>query len=114
MNEKLLERLEAHPELKKYVEEVLDIAEDVTDTLKRADDAELKVVDNMRKMGAALLHEWAVHQEKKTTEHWKEEHPEAEGHGKKNPLGNLAWSIRVDCTTFFRRPEISSSLFLLS
>jgi len=39
MSEKLLERLEAHPELKKYVEEVLDIAEDVTDTLKKADDA---------------------------------------------------------------------------
>jgi len=87
MSEKLLERLEAHPELKKYVEEVLDIAEDVTDTLKKVDDAEVKVVDNMRKMGAALLHEWAVHQEKKTTERWREEHPEAEGHGKKKSTG---------------------------
>lgn len=41
MNEKLLERLEAHPELKKYLEEMLDIAEDVTGTLKKADDAEI-------------------------------------------------------------------------
>ena len=87
MSEKLLERLEAHPELKKYMEAMLDIAEDVTGTLKRADDAEIQVVDSIRKMGAALLHEWAVHQEKQTTEHWKREHPEAERHGKKKFTG---------------------------
>jgi hypothetical protein len=81
------ERLEAHPELKRYVEAMLDIAEDVTGTLKKADDAEIKVVDNMRKMGAALLHEWAVHQEKKTAELWRQEHPQAEGHGKKKSTG---------------------------
>ena len=114
MNEKLLERLEAHPELKKYVEAMLDIAEDVTGSLKRADDAEIKVVDNMRKMGAALLHEWATHQEKKTIEHWKQEHPKAQGHGKKTPLGNYTWPIRVDYTTVFRWPEISGAFFLLN
>ena len=81
------ERLEAHPELKKYVDAMLDIAEDVTGTLKKADDAEIKVVDNMRKMGAALLHEWANCQEKITITQWKKEHKEAKGHGKKKSTG---------------------------
>ena len=81
------ERLEAYPELKKYVDAMLDIAEDVTGTLKKADDAEIKVVDNMRKMGTALLHEWAIHQEKTTITQWKKEHKEAKGHGKKKSIG---------------------------
>lgn len=83
----IYERLEAHPKLKKYINIMLDIAEDVTDTLKKADDAEIQVVDNMRKLGVALLHEWAVHQEEKTAESWKQEHPEAEKHGKKKFIG---------------------------
>lgn len=87
MDTQLTERLEAHPELKKYVEAMLDIAEDVTGTLKKADDAEIQVVDNMRKMGGALLHEWATQQEKLTTTQWRNEHPEAEGHGKKKCTG---------------------------
>ena len=39
MSKQLLERIEAHPELKKYIEGMLDIAEDATGTLKKADDA---------------------------------------------------------------------------
>ena len=81
------ERLNAYPALKKYVEEMLDIAEDIN--LKKADDAEIKVVNNMRKLGSALLHEWANQQEKSTTLKWKEEHPNAERHGKKKSIGKL-------------------------
>jgi hypothetical protein len=95
------------------VEEVLDIAEDTTDTLKRADDAEMRVVDNMRKMGAALLHEWAVHQEKRQQSAGKRNTQKLKGTGKKSPLGNHTWPVRTDCTTFFGWPEISSSFFLL-
>lgn len=103
------ERLEAHPELQKYVEAMLDIAEDVTGTLKRADDAEIKVVDTIRKMGAALLQEWATHQENTATVLWKKEHPDAQGHGKKSPLGNHTRPIRVDRTTIFGRSEINGA-----
>ena len=89
MNKQLSERLEAHPELKKYVEVMLDIAEDVTGMLKKADDAEIKVVENMRKMGATLLHEWATHQENAVTNQWRKKNPKAEGHGKKKCIGKL-------------------------
>jgi len=37
------ERLEAHPELKKYVEAMLDFAEDVTGTLQKADVDKMKI-----------------------------------------------------------------------
>lgn len=87
MRDLLLERLKAHPELKKHVEAMLDIAEDVTGTLKKADDAEIQTVDNMRKMGATLLQDWATHQEKTTTMQWKNDRPEAKGHGKKKSTG---------------------------
>ncbi len=68
MRKGLLERLEAHPELKKHTEGLLDIAENTTGAIKKVDDAEIRVVDHMRKMGAALLHERACHEEKMTTE----------------------------------------------
>ncbi len=46
---------------------MLDIAEDVSGTLKKADAAVIKLVNTIRKMGAALLHKRATAQEKTTT-----------------------------------------------
>jgi len=87
MNTKLLERLEAHPELQKHMEAILDIVEDITGTVKKADDAEIRIVNHMRKMGAASLQEWAIQQEKTEVSQWSNKHPEAIGHGKKNFTG---------------------------
>jgi len=87
MNKQLLKRLEAHPELEKHIETMLDIAEDITGTLKKADDAEISVVENMRKMGATLLHKWAAHQENIVTNKWRQDNPKAKGHGKKKSIG---------------------------
>ena len=89
MERQLFERLEKHPELKKHVEEMLDIAEDVTNTLKKADDAEIKAVDNMRKMGSALLRDWTSHQENKTKNEWTKENIISKKHGKKKFTGKL-------------------------
>jgi len=90
MNQNLSERIEEYPELKKHIEAMLDVVEDVKGTLKRADDAEIQVVDNMRKIGAAALHEWAEKQEKSTVTQWNQEHPKAKKHGKKNSIGPQA------------------------
>ena len=67
MKKALQERLEAHPILKNHVEALLDIAEDVTGTVKKADDAEIKIVENMRKLGHDLLSNWAINQEEKSS-----------------------------------------------
>ena len=66
---------------------MLDIAEDVAGTLKKADDAEIIIVENMRKMSVVLLHEWAYNQEKAASNQWKQENPNAKGHGKKKCIG---------------------------
>ena len=87
MNKRLSERLESHPELKKHIEAMLDIIEDVTGTLKKADDAEITVVENMRKMGVTLLQEWGNHQEDSVKNQWRLDNPEAIGHGKKKSIG---------------------------
>lgn len=87
MKKPLQERLEAHPELINHVEALLDIAEDVNGTLKKADDAEIKIVENMRKLGHSLLADWAIHQEDKSSNEWKQINPDAIGHGKKKSIG---------------------------
>ena len=101
MKKQLSERLEAYPELKIHLEELLDVVEDVNGTLRKADDAEIQVVKNMRKMGSSILHEWASHQEKARTSEWHEDHSKAWKHGKKSSLGNHLWPTRNSRTTLF-------------
>ena len=67
MKKALQERLEAHPILKNHVEALLDIAEDITGRVKKSDDAEIKIVQNMRKLGHDLLSNWAINQEEKSS-----------------------------------------------
>ena len=87
MEMQLLEKLEKYPELKKHVKEMLDIVEDTNNTLKRADDAEIKVVGNMRKIGSIVLQEWAFNQEKAIKDEWKKENINSKKHGKKKSIG---------------------------
>lgn len=75
--------MEAYPELKEHVEHMLDVVENVGGRANKANDAEIQVVDNMRKIGAAALQEWAVQREKTATTQWAEEHPASIKHGKK-------------------------------
>lgn len=89
MEKSLAEKLEKYPELKKHVEEMLNIVEDSNNTLRKADDAEIKVVDNMRKTGATLLRAWANNQENKTKYEWTKENIISKKHGKKKSIGKL-------------------------
>jgi len=114
MRKTLQERLEEHPELKNHVEALLDIAEDINGTIRKADDAEIKVVENMRKLGHSLLSAWATHQEDRSSNELKQSNHEAIGHGKKSPLGNNLWSNRSCRSTFLGWPKIRSSFFKIS
>lgn len=82
-----IERIEAYPELKKHMERMLDVVENVEGKANRANDAEMQVVDNMRQIGAAALQEWAVQKDKIVTDKWREEHPTSIKHGKKKSIG---------------------------
>lgn len=101
MEKSFVERIEAYPELKKHIERMLDVVENVGGKANMADDAEIQVVDNMRKIGAAALQEWSVQRDQAVTLKWTEAHPTSIKHGKKTSLGNYPWPTRSRSPTVF-------------
>lgn len=87
MEKSFAERIEEYPELKKHIEQMLDVVENIEGRADKANDAEILVVDNMRKFGATALQEWAEQRNKKATEKWTEEYPGSKKHGKKKSTG---------------------------
>ena len=87
MKKSFIERLEAYPKLKEHLEKMLDVVENIGGKADKANDAEMQVVDNMRKIGATALQEWAVHRENADTSKWSEENPTSIKHGKKKCIG---------------------------
>lgn len=82
------ERLLAHPHLRKRFHEILNIAEDAEGKIDKADEAEERVIEELRKLGQEVLQNWAVGKEKQKVEQLKEELDRSiTGHGKKNSPG---------------------------
>lgn len=89
-DEELLGRLGAHPQLRRRMESLLQTVKDETGELTEADAAELRVIDEMRRMGQEALQAWASGQVDKTSQKvvqeggvWRE--------GKKNCTGIPPW-----------------------
>lgn len=59
----LEERLNAQPQLKVRIEAVLAIVEDAEGDVKKADDAERRVIEELRRLGHEALRSWAAQQE---------------------------------------------------
>lgn len=85
-DEALLKRLNSHPELRGRVETMLLVVDDEMGNLQEADAAELRLIEEMRRMGQESLQAWADSQVSKTAERasqarhtWRE--------GKKNSSG---------------------------
>ena len=64
-SEELVKRLERHPEMKSRIARVLDVLENTSGDLRRADDAERQAIDELRSMGQELLQGWAHGQAEK-------------------------------------------------
>lgn len=82
----LVKRLSAHPELRRRMESLLLAVEDEAGELKKADEAEMRVIEEMRRTGKVALQAWAERQIDKTSQEagqvgkvWRE--------GKKNSAG---------------------------
>ena len=84
-NEELLTRLEANPELRERLEATLLAVADEQGELGDADAAEMKLIDEMRRMGHASLSAWA--QRKATRETEGRSGPGVWREGKKNSAG---------------------------
>ena len=83
----LLRKLSAHPDLRKRVESLLLAVEDETGELREADAAEMRVIDEMRRMGQEALQAWAARQVDKTSQELRQSDEPARREGKKNCAG---------------------------
>jgi len=86
-SESLDQRLNRHPELKVKIEILLSVVENAEGDLVRADDAEQRVIEEMRQIGQTALQGWATRQEQQQREEFMEANPSAERGGKKNYIG---------------------------
>jgi len=82
----LEERLDAHPQLKARIEALVAIVEDVEGEVKRADEAERRVIAELRRLGHEALQGWARGQEAEQAAAVRAQ-VGTRGHGKKNSTG---------------------------
>ena len=68
--ESLEERLRKHPALQARIEALLDMVEDESGQLERADDAEEFLISQLRSMGQEVLQEWATNEQHHVEQHW--------------------------------------------
>jgi hypothetical protein len=65
---RLLARLNQHPQLRDRIERLVDIVEDAGDDLRKADEAERRVIEEVRRLGQEVLEGWADGQVVKRSE----------------------------------------------
>jgi hypothetical protein len=85
-DEVLLNRLNEHPGLRSRVESMLLVVADETGSLHEADAAEMRLIEEMRRMGQESLQAWATGQAAKASESVAHE-SKAWREGKKNSTG---------------------------
>ena len=59
LDQDLLQNLNRHPLLRARVESLLNVVENTAGDLEKADDAERRVIDELRQMGNEALTSWA-------------------------------------------------------
>lgn len=87
-DEDLVRKLHAHPDLRNRVESLVLAVEDEAGELKEADAAEMRVIEEIRRMGQEALQAWAARQVDKTSKQLRQTGP-AWREGKKNCAGTL-------------------------
>jgi hypothetical protein len=80
-------RLKRHPHLRARLESLLDIIDNAGDDIEKANAAEQRVMEELRKMGNEALHCWAESQERKKAEQLEQSNTEVNKKVKKNCTG---------------------------
>jgi len=68
----LEERLREHPQLRSRLEQMLDVLENVDGDVVKADEAEQRFIEELRKLGQAALQGWAAGQQAQLEHYWDE------------------------------------------
>ncbi len=77
------ERFRAHPQSYERLQAIADMMEASIAAGCSADEAEQRAIEEIRKLGNALLSDWAQGAQQQSLEQTKAEHPEASHHVKK-------------------------------
>jgi hypothetical protein len=80
-------RINRYPSLKNRIELLMNVLEDCAGDCQKANEAELRVMEELRQMGSEALHCWAEHKEEQATEDFVQAHSTAAKSGKKNSGG---------------------------
>ena len=80
---KLVSRLKRHPKLLARMGSLLAVVEDASGDIKKAAEAEMRVIEEMRQMGHEALSSWARDQSEKASEGVRVQ-GDARSAGKKN------------------------------
>lgn len=67
----LLRRLEEYPELKVKIENMLAIIENAGGDVEKADEAERRIIEELRQAGNEILQSWARRQQRKKEEEYQ-------------------------------------------
>ena len=65
-DEALVQALTRYPQLKRRIAHLMAVVEDAEGDLTRADDAERRVIEEIRRLGQESLHAWAERQLEQT------------------------------------------------
>jgi hypothetical protein len=71
----LVKQLRKHPQLMERVQKILEIAETGEGPLKSADQVEELLIEEVRKLGSATMHEWAAQAEERVSVDLKNQDP---------------------------------------
>ena len=90
LSEGLEERLNRHPELKAKIETLLSVVENAQGDLVKANEAEQRVIEEIRQLGQTALQEWATRQNQAQQDEFIQTHPQAQRTRKKTFTGTVA------------------------
>ena len=65
---KLIDQLRKHPKMMERVQQILEITNDQGGPLKKADEVEELLIQEMRQLGRASMSEWAVGAEERVSQ----------------------------------------------
>jgi|GEM_PF-3411283 len=86
-DELFLERLNKHPALRKHMEAILSVSEDLTDSLTLADDAEDALIEHGRALNREALQAWALNKVSQSAQQFEKRHKKTSKDVKKNCVG---------------------------
>ena len=81
--EQLVERLRAHPEMMERFEAILGLTESGEGPIRKADDVEDQLVEEVRRLGKMTMREWAKKAEERTAQEFIQAHPKGRSVKKK-------------------------------